>query len=77
VIADIRELTAASPFVPFTVHLVDGGALRVPTIHHIHVTPAPERVFIWGDHGRYDKIRPTMITRVTVEDQPNGATSIA
>lgn len=69
-VPDIRELIASQPFVPFTVHLVDGGALPVPTVDHVHVTPAPERVFIWHDDGKYDKIRPLMISRVTVDEQP-------
>jgi len=73
VLTDIRELTAARPFVPFTVHLVDGGELHVPTIDHVHVTPAPERVFIWHDKGHYDKIRPLMISRITVDEQANGS----
>jgi len=75
VLADIRDLTAAQPFVPFTIHLVDGGALQVPTLDHVHVTPAPERVFVWHDEGKYDKIRPLMISRLTVDEKLNGSDS--
>jgi hypothetical protein len=74
-IPEIRELTTARPFVPFTVHTVDGGALHVPTLDHVHVTPAPERVFIWRDDGKYDKIRPLMISRITVDEQANGSSA--
>jgi hypothetical protein len=34
-IGDIRKLRAEKPFVPFTIHLGDGSALRVPTFDHI------------------------------------------
>ena len=72
-INDIRDLTTARPFVPFTIHLVDGGALRVPTLDHVHVTPKPERVFVWHDDGKYDKVRPLMISQITVNEQTNGS----
>lgn len=68
-ISEIRELIAARPFVPFTIHLVDGGAVRVPTIDHVHVTPTGNRVFVSFDNGDYDAIRPLMISRVTVDGQ--------
>lgn len=66
-INDIRELVATRPFIPFTIHLVDGGGLRVPTVDHVHITPSPERVFVWHDDGKYNVLRPLMISRVTVD----------
>ena len=66
-INDIRELCETRPFIPFTIHLVDGGALRVPTVDHVHITPSPERVFVWHDDGKYNVLRPLMISRVTVD----------
>lgn len=68
-IDDLRELIAKRPFVPFTIHTVDGGGIRVPTIDHVHVTPRGERVFVWYDDGGYDTIRPLMISRVTVDQR--------
>ncbi len=68
-IKDIRELVMTRPFIPFTIHLVDGGGLRVPTVDHVHIAPSPERVFVWHDDGKYDTIRPLMISRVTVDGQ--------
>src|SRR5437867_4287219 len=41
--ADIRKLVHASPFVPFTIHLADGGQLRVSTVDHIAIPPAGGR----------------------------------
>ncbi|MBA3833782.1 MAG: hypothetical protein H0X34_18190 [Chthoniobacterales bacterium] len=66
-INDIRELLRARPFIPFTIDLVDGGGIRVPTVDHIHIAPSPERVFVWLDDGKYNVIRPLMISRVTVD----------
>lgn len=66
-IRDIRDLVSARPFQPFTIHLVDGGGIRVPTVDHVHVAPSPERVFVWHDDGKYETIRPLMISRLTVD----------
>jgi hypothetical protein len=67
VIEDLRKLIAIRPFVPFTIHTVDGGATRVPTLDHVHVPPAGNRVFVFFDDGRWDAIRPLMISRLTVD----------
>jgi hypothetical protein len=64
---DIRKLVHAVPFVPFTVHLADGGQLRVPTVGHVAVPPAGGRVFIFGDDERYDIISSLLISRITVD----------
>jgi hypothetical protein len=69
-IADVRKLAHATPFVPFTIHLADGGRLRVPTVDHIAVPPTGGRIFIFGEDERYDVISPLMITRVTVDREP-------
>jgi hypothetical protein len=68
-IPGIRELITARPFVPFTLHLVNGAGLFVPTVDHVPITPSPERVFVWHDTGKYDAIRPLMISRVTVDGE--------
>ena len=66
---DIRKLVHATPFVPFTIHLADGGQLRVPTVDHIAVPPAGGRIFVFGDDDRYDVISALMVTRLTVNGQ--------
>jgi hypothetical protein len=65
--ADLRKLVHAVPFVPFTIHVADGGQLRVPTVDHIAVPPAGGRVFVFGDDERYDVLSALMITRITLE----------
>jgi hypothetical protein len=65
--ADIHKLAHASPFVPFTIHLADGGQLQISTIDHIAVPPAGGRIFVFGDDERYDVISALMITRITVD----------
>ncbi|HSH39860.1 MAG TPA: hypothetical protein VK993_13880 [Chthoniobacterales bacterium] len=74
-INDVRELATARPFVPFTIHTLDGGAIHVPTVDHVHVARHVSRVFVFHDDGKYDTIRATMISRVTVDEQANGAHS--
>ena len=63
----IRKLAHAAPFVPFTIHLADGGQLRVPTGDHIAVPPAGGRIFVFGDDDQYDVLSPLLISRVTVD----------
>ena len=65
--ADIRKLVHAVPFVPFTIHLADGGQLRVPTVDHIAVPPGGGRVFVFGDDERYDVLSALLISRITVD----------
>lgn len=57
------------PFVPFTIHLADGGQLRVPTVDHIAVPPAGGRIFVFGDDERYDVISALMVTGITVNGE--------
>ena len=68
--ADIRKLVHAVPFVPFTIHLADGGQLRVPSVDHIAVPPAGGRIFVFGDDARYDVLSSLLISRVTVDREP-------
>jgi hypothetical protein len=71
---DIRKLVHATPFVPFTIHLANGGQLRVPTVDHVAVPPTGGRIFVFGDNERYDVISALMITRVTVNGDTVGST---
>jgi len=66
-IADIRKLAHATPFVPFTIHLAEGGQLRVPTSDHIGVPPTGGRFVVFGEDERYDVISALMVTRLTVD----------
>ncbi len=65
--ADIPKLVHAVPFVPFTIHLADGGQLRVPTVDHIAVPPAGGRIFVFGDDERYDVLSALLISRITAD----------
>jgi hypothetical protein len=69
-IADTRKLVGARPFIPFTVHLADGGQFRIPTLEHILVFPQGSRVLVTHDDDIYDVISALLITRVTVDRQP-------
>ena len=71
---DIRKLAHAVPFVPFTIHLADGGSLRVPTVDHIAVGPGGGRVVVFGDDDSYDVLSGLLISRVTVDKESASAT---
>jgi hypothetical protein len=71
--ADLRKLVHAVPFVPFTIHLADGGQLRVPSVDHIAVPPAGGRIFVFGDDERYDVLSSLLISRLTVDRESASA----
>ena len=66
-IAEIRKLIHTAPFIPFTIHTADGGALRVPSVDHVAVQPKGSRVFVFGDDEDYTVLSPLLISRVTVD----------
>jgi hypothetical protein len=74
-IPDIRKLVHTVPFVPFTIHLADGGPLRVPRVDHIAVPPAGGRVFVFGDDERFDVLSALLISRITVDRESAGTKS--
>ena len=66
---DIPKLIHALPFVPFTIHLADGGQLRVPTVDHVAVPPAGGRVLVFHNDGTWDMLSALLISRVTVDQE--------
>lgn len=74
--ADIRKLMHAAPFVPFTIHLADGGQLRVLTVDHVAISPTGGRVIVFSDDDTHDVLSSLLISRITVDGQPaNGKPS--
>jgi hypothetical protein len=69
-VADIRRLIASQPFVPFTIHLADGGQMRVSTVDHVAVAPTGIRVIVFGDDDSWTVISPLLISRITVDREP-------
>jgi hypothetical protein len=65
-IADIRKLIAAQPFVPFTIHSANGTEFSVPTVDHVAVPPAGGRVFVFGDDETYEVLSPLLVSRLSV-----------
>ena len=73
---DIRRLMHAAPFVPFTIHLADGGQLRVPSVDHVAISPTGGRVIVFADDDTHAVLSPLLISRLTIEGQPaNGKPS--
>ena len=73
-IADIRKLVHAVPFVPFTIDLADGGRLRVPTVDHVAVSPTGGRVIVFADDDTHDILSALLISRITVDRHPTSRT---
>ena len=57
--SDLPKLIAARPFAPFTIHLADGGSVRVPT-----------RAIVHEDNGDYDILSGLLMARMIVEAPP-------
>ncbi len=78
---EIRRLVSAKPFVPFTIHMGDGGSVRVPTQDHILVLPKGSRVIVSYDNDEWDVLSPLLMSRITVDSGAdaagNGASSEA
>ena len=69
---DIRKLIDAEPFVPFTIHTADGGALRVHTVDHVALSQAGGRIIVFGDEDDYHVLSPLLVARIAVD---NGASA--
>ena len=70
---DIRKLLAANPFIPFTVHLADGGEVRIPTRDHVLLFPQGSRLIVTHDDDSYDVLSALLISRLTVDSRPTSA----
>jgi hypothetical protein len=68
---EIRRLIAARPFIPFSIHLADGGQVRVPTLDHIYVFPTGSRVIVTKDDDTWEVLSPLLMSRITVEATPS------
>jgi hypothetical protein len=66
-IGEIRRLVSAQPFIPFTIHLADGGELRVPKLDHIFVFPTGSRVIVTKDDDTWEVLSPLLMSRITVD----------
>ena len=69
-VGDIRKLVHAVPFVPFTIHMADGGYVRVPTVDHVAVSPTGGHVIVFSDDDTHDVLSGLLISRITVDRQP-------
>lgn len=61
---DIRELQAATPFEPYTIHTSDGKALYVKHPDYCFLTPGRDRVYVFTDEIRKEIVATRNITRV-------------
>ena len=68
-VSDVRKLIENRPFIPFKIHLADGGELRVPTVDHVAISPSGGRVIVFGDDDGASIVSPLLISRITVEQQ--------
>ena len=67
-LAEIRRLLSARPFVPFTIYPADGAELHVPTVDHAAVSPDGRTLVIFFDDGTAQFLFPLLIARVTTKD---------
>ena len=67
-IAEIRRLLSARPFVPFTIYPADGVELHVPTVDHAAVSPNGRTVVVFFDDGTAQFLFPLLIARVGTKE---------
>ncbi|HEY2422751.1 MAG TPA: hypothetical protein VGH55_01535 [Chthoniobacterales bacterium] len=63
-IAEIRRLLSARPFVPFTIYPANGAALHVPTVDHAAVSVTGRTAVVFVDDGIAQFLFPLLIARV-------------
>ena len=66
---DIRERLKAQPFVPFTIYVADGRALRVPTPDHAHVDPTRPRVAVFSEEAGLNILPALLISGVSIDPE--------
>lgn len=67
---ELRRLIAEKPFVPFTIHMAEGKALRIHTVDHIAIAPNGARVVVFNDEGTTDFLSVLLISRFTLDAAP-------
>lgn len=69
-IADVRKQAHSVPFVAFTIHLGDGGRLRMSTVSQVAASPTGGRVIALADDDTQDVISGLVIRRIAVDRRP-------
>lgn len=64
-IAKLRELWHARPFIPFSVHLAGDRVLKVPHPDFFYISPSGGRVFVVDEQDSYHYLNPLVIVSVT------------
>ena len=67
-IAEIRRLLSARPFVPFTIYPAAGAALHVPTVDHAAVSPNGRTIVVFFDDDTAQFLFPVLIARVVTKE---------
>jgi hypothetical protein len=68
-IGEIRRLVSAQPFVPFAIHMPDGGDVRVSALDHVFIFRTASRVIVTHNDDTWDVLSPLLMSRITVEGQ--------
>ena len=63
----LRSAREAAPFRPFTVHLADGRALRVPHPDFLSVSPGGRTVIVYQADERFSIVDLLLVTELAVE----------
>lgn len=60
---ELKRLTKAMPFMPFTLHMTDGRAFRIPHPDHISVM-AKGLIVVQDDEGVVNLLRPLLLAGI-------------
>ena len=65
-IGEIRALLHAQPFVPFTIHLADGGALRISHPDFVATSPRSDSIIVYRDDDTFHVVDLSLATDLHV-----------
>lgn len=72
-IAELRRLIEAQPFIPFTIYTASGAALRIPTVDHIAVSPTGRRVIVFADDDSSIIVSPSLIGHINADPESSSS----
>jgi hypothetical protein len=66
-IAKVREALHAQPFLPFWIHLADGGRIPVKHEDFVALNPSGREIIVFLPDGSHQLIDVLMITRLEIK----------
>lgn len=73
-VEQLRTLREANPFRPFTIHMADGRALRIPHRDYLSMSPGGRTILVYSEGEEFSFLDLLLVTELSVEAVPPAAT---